>query len=309
MLLLGILLSLKEDSPVKNDQSTGHQSQAGINRPKGVAGKENGWNWLNPWVETTWRTARKTDQENAVAAWDASRNKPVIRTNKADYAPGETVDLQATGFAVGSTVRFSLADDPNRPGVDGKADVYGAFLVRDGGPGDLDGQPNGAVSTRWNVPNGPGIPSALGATVNLVAQDVKAGRDRIYGTADDGVGVSASTSFRDGPSGLVTTGVGATIDETKGNQNAATGGYAGDLDDNDITIDMESTDPNTPDFPAVFRDRLISLTANPSTSIGSALSGYDGINSGLEIFTTGGSAAVSFVGVDGKPLVAFDSKL
>lgn len=91
---------------MNNDQSTGHQSQAEINRPKGDAGQERGWDSLNPWAGPAWRSARKTDQESAVAALGASSNKPIIRTNKAHYA-----------LTVGSTVCFSLADDPNRPGL------------------------------------------------------------------------------------------------------------------------------------------------------------------------------------------------
>jgi hypothetical protein len=61
---------------VKKDQLTGHQSQVEINRPKGDAGKERGWDSLNSWAGSTWRSARKTDQESAVAALGAGSNKP-----------------------------------------------------------------------------------------------------------------------------------------------------------------------------------------------------------------------------------------
>lgn len=90
---------------MNNDQSTGHQSQAEINRPKGDAGQERGWDSLNTWAGPTWRSARKTDQESAVAALGASSNKPIIRTKKAHYA-----------LAVGSTVCFCWLTIPTAPG-------------------------------------------------------------------------------------------------------------------------------------------------------------------------------------------------
>jgi VCBS repeat-containing protein len=219
--------------------------------------------------------------------------KPTLRANKLDW------------------VRFSLADDPSRPGLDGIANSYGAFLVRDGAEGDLDGRTNGAATTTWRVPSGPGIPSALGATVTLTAQEVKAGNDRIYGTADDRVVATATTSFRDASVGIRSMGVGTTIDETKGNQNGGlpVGSYSGDLDDNDITIDGGS-DQAIPDFPQIFASRLIELKVDPNSAIGSALSGYNGGNLGLESFTVvDGASAVSFVGSNGQPLSGLNSKL
>lgn len=48
--------------------------------------------------------ASNTDDVLTVAA---------LSTDKADYAPGETATITASGFAVGSTITFTLADDPS----------------------------------------------------------------------------------------------------------------------------------------------------------------------------------------------------
>ena len=73
-----------------------------------------------------------------------------VSTDQADYAPGATATITATGFATGTTVTFGLADLPSDPGDDpGDPDVYGTFSITDGGPGDLDGLANGTVVTSW----------------------------------------------------------------------------------------------------------------------------------------------------------------
>jgi len=77
----------------------------------------------------------------------------VLITDQADYEPGENATITASGFAVGSAVTFSIADDPNQPGDDGEADSYAPFTVGDGGADDLDGLANGEVVTRWLVPD------------------------------------------------------------------------------------------------------------------------------------------------------------
>ena len=98
-----------------------------------------------------------------------------VATDQADYAPGATATITASGFATGATVTFGLADLPSDPGDDpGDPDIYGTFTVTDGGPGDLDGLANGTVVTSWQVPSdndgsGSGIPDALNATVLLAA--------------------------------------------------------------------------------------------------------------------------------------------
>ena len=103
-----------------------------------------------------------------------------ISTDKADYAPGETVWITASDFTVGSTVRFSVADDPLDVGDDGDRDIYPSFEVTDGGEGDLDGEANGVIRTSWLVPSdddrsGGGVPDALNATLFLSAQGIGTG--------------------------------------------------------------------------------------------------------------------------------------
>ncbi|MBD2578050.1 SdrD B-like domain-containing protein [Oscillatoria sp. FACHB-1406] len=129
---------------------------------------------------------------------DLSESIPTVTTDKLDYAPGETVTITASGFDPGSSIQFSLADDPNDPGDDGDADIYTPFTVTDGSEGDLDGQVDGKVVTTWTVPTdnnstGSGTPDALNATLNLTA--IGTGADGTLGTADDQV---ATTTFTDG---------------------------------------------------------------------------------------------------------------
>ena len=97
-----------------------------------------------------------------------------VSTDKADYAPGETVKITAGGFAKDSTIQFEIKDDPNDPGDDGEADVYKPFSITDGGAGDLDGIANGQVLAAWGVPTdnngtGSGTPDALNGTLILTA--------------------------------------------------------------------------------------------------------------------------------------------
>ncbi|MEB3312151.1 MAG: hypothetical protein VKJ02_18140 [Snowella sp.] len=97
-----------------------------------------------------------------------------VITDKLDYAPGETATITASGFEVGSTIKFEIQDDPTDPGDDGEADVYPSFSITDGGEGDLDGVANGQVVTTWFVPTdnngtGSGTPDALNATLILTA--------------------------------------------------------------------------------------------------------------------------------------------
>ncbi|NET15395.1 MAG: hypothetical protein F6K08_22450, partial [Okeania sp. SIO1H6] len=82
--------------------------------------------------------------------------------------------ITATGFELGSTIKFEIEDDPTDPGDDGDVDAYDPIEVTDGGEGDLDGTENGQVVTTWEVPtdnNGTGLgpADALNATLNLTA--------------------------------------------------------------------------------------------------------------------------------------------
>ena len=130
-----------------------------------------------------------------------------VWTDLPDYAPGETVFISTSGGVVGSTIDFSIADDPNDPGDDGEADVYQSFQATDGVTifddngiaigGDLDGVADGNITTTWIVPTdnngtGSGIPDALNATLILTATGD--GEDGTFGTTDDQV---ATTSFTD----------------------------------------------------------------------------------------------------------------
>jgi hypothetical protein len=115
-----------------------------------------------------------TGSDGLTANTTFTDSAPSVVTNKADYAPGETVVITASGFTPGSTIEFAVADDPSDPGGDGNADVYLPFSVKDGGTDDLDRAPNGQVVTTWVVPTtndgtGSGTPDALNGTLNLTA--------------------------------------------------------------------------------------------------------------------------------------------
>ncbi|HKU99819.1 MAG TPA: hypothetical protein VJR58_31275, partial [Vineibacter sp.] len=105
-----------------------------------------------------------------------------ISTDRADYAPGDTVTVSLSGIKAGSTYTFQIQDLPSAPGDDGDADVYKPFSVTDGGKGDLDGKVNGQIVTTWTVPHNN---DAVNATLQLTA------------TGDDGS--VASTIFTDAP--------------------------------------------------------------------------------------------------------------
>ena len=125
---------------------------------------------------------------------------PTVTTDQDDYAPGSTATITATGFEVGSTIRFEIVDSASRPGDDQDIDVYTPIVVTDGVTvynelglaigGDLDGVADGNVTTTWFVPidddgTGSGTPDALNATLNLTATGT--GADGRFGTSDDQV--------------------------------------------------------------------------------------------------------------------------
>jgi len=129
-----------------------------------------------------------------------------VSTDQADYAPGETVIITASGFEAGSTVEFKISDDSTDPGDDGNADVYDPILVTDGVTtydengvaigGDLDSVIDGNITTTWTVPTldseGGLYPDALNSTLNLTATGT--GADGLFNTPDDQV---ATTTFTD----------------------------------------------------------------------------------------------------------------
>ena len=85
-----------------------------------------------------------------------------VMTDQWDYAPGEMATITASGFTVGSTVKFKVdhVSGPGRDGIFGTADDKVMHLggeghkwwkVTDGGAGDLDGLANGVIVTSWYV--------------------------------------------------------------------------------------------------------------------------------------------------------------
>ncbi|MCJ1884351.1 hypothetical protein LNN38_05760 [Pseudomonas sp. LA21] len=220
-----------------------------------------------------------------------------VSTDQQDYAPGSTATITATGFAAGSTVTFQVqhVTDAGPDGIWGTPDdvieiTTGAghdpWSVTDGGPGDLDGEVNGSITTSWYV----NPDDSEGATFLLTA------------ASGD---VMATASFTDSPL-VVATGVTVTEDETAGLQNAtATPSPAGDADDNDILLTS---------LPTAFSGRLTTLGAGTAT--GAALSGYTGAagNTGSNAFTInaapGGTVQdVSFTDSAGAALNGLDSGL
>ncbi|HYQ40131.1 MAG TPA: hypothetical protein VER09_14475, partial [Pseudomonas sp.] len=207
---------------------------------------------------------------------------PTVTTDQKDYAPGSTATFTASGLAPGSTVEFHVehAIGTGADGVWGTPDDvlatdtgagHESWSVTDGGPGDLDGQVNGSVTTSWYV----NPDDSAGATFLLTA--TSAGADGVVGTADDAV---ATTSFTDSDP-VTATGVTVTLDETAGLQNSSLplGSPAGDLDDNDILVES---------LPAAFSNRLSGPgQLGAGTPLRAALSGYTGAagNTGSNAFT------------------------
>ncbi|WP_144171496.1 DUF5801 repeats-in-toxin domain-containing protein [Pseudomonas sp. Kh13] len=233
---------------------------------------------------------------------------PTVTTDQSDYSPGSTATFTASGFAAGSTVAFEV-DHATGAGADNvwgtpddvlateSGEGHTPWYVTDGGPGDLDGQANGSITTSWYV----NPDDSAGATFLLSATG--AGADQVFGSADD---VVATTSFTDSAAVITATGVSVTLDETAGLQNGtATPSPASDADDNDILVAS---------LPSAFSTRLTALGAG--TPAGAALSGYTGAvgNTGSNAFTItpepGGTITdISFTDSAGAPLNGLDSGL
>ncbi|SUQ61288.1 DUF5801 repeats-in-toxin domain-containing protein [Pseudomonas wadenswilerensis] len=256
-------------------------------------------------------------RQNAVASKDKNatvvsdpppQQTPTVTTDQADYAPGSTAIITASGFAAGSTVALEV-EHATGPGADNlwgtpddvlntnTGEGHEPWYVTDGGAGDLDGQVNGSVTTSWYV----NPDDSAGATFLLTA--TSAGADGKFATRDD---VVATTSFTDSALSVVATGVNVSLDETAGLQNSmATAVPAGDADDNDILLTA---------LPSSFATRLTALGAGTAT--GAALSGYTGAagNTGSNAFTItaapGASISdISFTDSLGAALNGLDSGL
>ena len=115
-----------------------------------------------------------------------------VTTDKPDYAPGETVRIAGSGFALGQAVELQVLH------LDGGANDgsgHAPWYVADGGTGDLDGQADGRFATLWYV----NPDDSLGAAFGLTARGVAAGPDGLLGTPDDVyTGEMSSTTFTDG---------------------------------------------------------------------------------------------------------------
>ncbi len=88
--------------------------------------------------------------------------QPTVTTSFADYAPGETAGITASGFEAGVTIEFQVLH-VSGAGPDGilgtlddeleasDGDGHDIWSVTDGGAGDLDGIANGVIQTSWYV--------------------------------------------------------------------------------------------------------------------------------------------------------------
>ncbi|HRL78145.1 MAG TPA: hypothetical protein PK440_18510, partial [Candidatus Accumulibacter phosphatis] len=120
-----------------------------------------------------------------------------VKTNKQDYAPGQTVSITADGFGEMAGIRFQVVN----LGVDGLLGtqddlLYPSWTVASSFSSGFDsngGPLPGRIDTTWVVPQ-----SALNSTLVLTAEAIFSGEDRQLGTADDlATGESATTTFTD----------------------------------------------------------------------------------------------------------------
>ncbi|WP_335949922.1 hypothetical protein [Salipiger bermudensis] len=113
-----------------------------------------------------------------------------VTTDKADYAPGETAIITASGVDVGGSLTFEVdhISDPGPDGIYGTSDDittdlggsgHESWTIVDGGEGDLDGIANGVIVTEWYVDPD----DSLNETFLLTASD---GADTAYASFTDG---------------------------------------------------------------------------------------------------------------------------
>ncbi|MCP5249776.1 MAG: hypothetical protein H6942_14785 [Candidatus Accumulibacter sp.] len=124
-----------------------------------------------------------------------------VKTDKQDYAPGQTVFITADGFAGNANIQFQVVN-LGLDGLLGTMDdiAYPSWIVSNGLVGNSpfnspgNNQPAASsVATTWLVPD-----SALNSTLSLTAQAITAGADNRLGTADDVLtGAVAQTTFTD----------------------------------------------------------------------------------------------------------------
>jgi len=85
-----------------------------------------------------------------------------VTTDKADYPPGATAYITASGFQAGETVMFQVLHADGTPSTGADHDPW---YVTDGGVGDLDGVVNGIIQTTWHVCED----DCVGSTLELTA--------------------------------------------------------------------------------------------------------------------------------------------
>jgi len=107
-----------------------------------------------------------------------------LKTDKPDYAPGQTATFTLSDIDFGALYNFTIVERSDDPGDDGIANTYVLASITDGGEGDLDGFVNGQIVTSWIVPQ-----SALNATLDLFASS-----EEQRGTAHN---AEAMTTFTD----------------------------------------------------------------------------------------------------------------
>ena len=103
-----------------------------------------------------------------------------VVTDRADYLPGSTALINASGFDAGTAVQFQVVKTNVTPNV-----VESTWSVTDGSAADLDQTVNGSAQTSWYVPPDPSI--SLDATFTVTATGLSGG-----------VSATASTTFTDG---------------------------------------------------------------------------------------------------------------
>jgi hypothetical protein len=110
----------------------------------------------------------------AVSQWvetlETRRLFASVVTDTDDYAFGATAQITGSGFQAGETVQFQVTHAEGTQGSNEHTQNE-AWLVTDGGVGDLDGTADGNIQTTWLVDD----PDAVGATYVLTATGLTSG--------------------------------------------------------------------------------------------------------------------------------------
>jgi len=88
---------------------------------------------------------------------DLTLPSAVVFTDRADYGPGQSALVTATGFQTGETVRLNVDLTVPPPGQS-----FSPWFVTDGGADDLDGVADGTIHTSWLITD-----QCIGATLLL----------------------------------------------------------------------------------------------------------------------------------------------